>query len=126
MRRIQVLGQGWPLAAVGILALWTPTDDGLTLCPFALLTGTACPGCGLSRALAWMVRGDLARSWSYHPVAGLLALEIAAGWGLWMLRRRGRAAWLQQRWVDAALLGTAVLLVVVWVLRWISGTLPPV
>jgi hypothetical protein len=73
-----------------------------------------------------MVRGDLARSWSYHPVAGLLALEIAAGWGLWMLRRRGRAAWLQQRWVDAALLGTAVLLVVVWVLRWISGTLPPV
>lgn len=36
-------------------------------CPFRLITGIYCPGCGMSRALISLFQGDLQSSWSYHP-----------------------------------------------------------
>ena len=51
-----------PGAALGLMTMASPSDDGPTLCPVALLTGVACPGCGMSRAMAWLLRGDLERS----------------------------------------------------------------
>lgn len=47
------------LGGIGCLWLW--------------LTGFECPGCGLSRALAWLVRGQLgsalAANWLIAPLA---------------------------------------------------------
>lgn len=115
-----------PVAIVAFLAMWTPTDDGPTLCPFALMTGIACPGCGMSRALAWLVRGDFGTAVTYHPLAPMLA-AIALGGTLWWLGRVTR------RWsgppvalINTVLIGFGVLLLAVWGVRMASGTLPPV
>lgn len=115
-----------PVAVVAFLAMWTPTDNGPTLCPFALMTGIACPGCGMSRALAWLVRGDFGTAVAYHPLAPLLA-AIALGGALWWLgkvtrRWRGPAVVL----INTVLIGFGVLLLAVWGVRMASGTLPPV
>jgi len=115
-----------PLAIVAFLAMWTPSDDGLTFCPFALATGTACPGCGMSRALAWLVRGDLVTSVRYHPLAPLLAAMavIAFVWRIGQVKMGWRAP--PAALINTALIGFGVMLMVVWAIRMASGTLPPV
>jgi hypothetical protein len=114
------------VAGLGFLAAWTPTDDGPTLCPFALATGHACPGCGLTRALAYLVRGDLGQTVFYHPLAPLLALGLAVAAVWWWGYRYRRWRPIPLPLVNAALISTGVALVAVWVGRMMSGTLPPV
>ena len=46
-------------------------------CPFKLLTGIDCPGCGLSRALACMLLCDPKAAFYYNPVAHLLFVQLA-------------------------------------------------
>ena len=60
-------------------------------CLFRLATGLYCPGCGGTRALRLLLKGDLIGSLVYHP---LVAYMIGAA-GIVMLlrlRERGRAA----------------------------------
>lgn len=78
-------------------------------CPFRAWTGLPCPGCGLSRALSRMMRGEWADSLRLHPFAfyvivwgGMLAgsallppqrrLRWAAGWAALEARTRLHAA----------------------------------
>ena len=49
------------LAAVGVLVL-------LYHCPFRYFFGVACPGCGMTRALLAVLRGDFAAAFGYHPL----------------------------------------------------------
>ena len=51
-----------------------------------------CPGCGMTRAVAALGRGDLAGAWALHPLSWVLTLEAAA---LWLA--------LGLRWVRSAL-----------------------
>lgn len=115
-----------PAAVFGLMTMASPSDDGPTICPMALLTGVACPGCGMSRAIAWMFRGDLERSVSYHPLAPLVVIIIVAA-VVWALGRRFRG-WRTPRAVviNGGLVVLAVLLLTVWIARLASGTLPPV
>lgn len=115
-----------PMAAFGLATMASPSDDGPTLCPVALLTGMACPGCGMSRALAWLVRGDLETSLAYHPLAPLI-LMVGLVAVVWALGRR-YGGWKAPRtaWINSGLVGLAVLLMAVWVTRFMTGTLPPV
>jgi hypothetical protein len=115
-----------PAAAIAFLALITPGDDGPTVCPFALLTGTACPGCGMTRAVSYLLRGDWASAIHYHPLAPLVLTMGVAGWGWCLLRRAELVRPLPPRLVQAALIGTGVMLLGVWVARAALGTLPPV
>jgi hypothetical protein len=114
-----------PLAAVGLALLVDPHHDGPTLCPFALLTGTACPGCGLTRAAAWLIRGDLGAALSLHPLVLLVAAWAVAGW-VGLVLGTGGARPVARRVIDRALLVTAASFVLVWVVRLAGGTLPPV
>ncbi len=115
-----------PLAMVGLLAAIRPGDDGVTVCPFALLTGMACPGCGMTRAASYLVRGDFSNALTYHPLVPLIALLSVGGWAWFLLRRSGRVEPLPTRWVNAALIVTGIMLLGVWAARLLSGTLPPV
>jgi len=59
-------------AAVGALGLifaylLPPQGGGITSCGFHLLTGSPCPGCGLTRSVCQTAHGDLVTAWSYHP-----------------------------------------------------------
>lgn len=109
-----------------VLLVAEPGDDGPTICPFALVTGVACPGCGLTRAAAALVRGDFTTSLAYHPLAIVTGLWLAGAWGVSVLRRRGRTVNLSPRFVNGLLIATAALFVLTWVVRYATGSLPPV
>ncbi|MEX0797649.1 MAG: DUF2752 domain-containing protein [Acidimicrobiia bacterium] len=115
-----------PLLAVGFLAVAPTADDGPTVCPFALTTGVACPGCGMTRAAGYLLRGDLSSALRYHPLVILIAVQAMAGWGWWMLRRSETVRPMSTRITNAIFIGTGVSLVVVWLLRLWAGSLPPV
>ena len=115
-----------PMFAALVLATYTPSDDGPTVCPFALLTGTACPGCGMTRAFGYLARGDLASALRYHPLVILIAIQATAGWVWFVLRSRGKVRQLSARFTSAILVGTGVSLIAVWLLRLYLGALPPV
>jgi hypothetical protein len=80
----------------------------------------------MTRALAWLLRGDISRSFGYHPLA-LPAAIGTIGAVLWYAGRRWRG-WdaPPTRLTNSVLISFGVLLVVVWVVRLASGTLPPV
>nr|WP_307777157.1 DUF2752 domain-containing protein [Flavobacterium panacis] len=37
-----------------------------SFCPFKMLTGFPCPGCGITKSLVYFYQGDLYKSMSYH------------------------------------------------------------
>jgi hypothetical protein len=115
-----------PIAVLGLLASIRPEGPGATICPFALFTGMACPGCGMTRAASSLMRGDFSTALGYHPLVPLIALLAIGGWAWFLLRRSGRVEPLPTRWVNTILIGTGVMLLGVWAARLLSGTLPPV
>jgi hypothetical protein len=115
-----------PLGLVLLVLAGGSGTDGPTLCPFALMTGVACPGCGMTRAAAHLVRGDVAGAIGYHPLIPLIAILAVGGWAWFLLVRTGRARPPTGRAINAVLIATGVLLIGVWVARLVSGTLPPV
>jgi Protein of unknown function (DUF2752) len=115
-----------PFLAMALLRLVTPTDDGPTFCPIALFTGVACPGCGMTRAAAALLKGDIAGAIRYHPLVFVVGAQLIAAWVWYLLRRSGKARPMSQAAVNVMLTMTLVLLVAVWVARLVAGTLPPV
>lgn len=114
-----------PIAGAAALAVF-PVGAAPTMCPFALVTGTACPGCGLTRAAAALVQGDLGTALSLHPLV-LVVFAWALGW--WMTglaRRRGKPSSLDGALVNRLLIATGVVFVLTWVVRLAAGSLPPV
>jgi len=68
------------LAAAGgaVLYRWDPATSGLyPLCPFFLLTGWYCPGCGSLRALHQLLHGNWGAAFVLNPLL-VLALPFAA------------------------------------------------
>jgi hypothetical protein len=115
-----------PLLAIAALLAVNPTDDGPTLCPIAFMTGVACPGCGMTRAASALLRGDVDIALDYHPLIPLIVALAIAGWAWTMLGRVGKVGPIPHRVVNLVLIGVGVSLVAVWLLRFASGTLPPV
>lgn len=119
-----------PLAVgtVGLVALIAvdPPDVGVPWCPSAIIFGVACPLCGLTRGVARLVRGDVAASIEFHPLAWLVLAVIVGAWLAWLGRRAGWWRWRSirtERWtVSLATLG----LVATWVYRATTETLPPI
>lgn len=59
-----------PLAAVAVAALL------FYRCPFKLITGLDCPGCGLTRAFCSILLGDFQAAVMYHPLSLLIFAEL--------------------------------------------------
>lgn len=115
-----------PLAVIGVLLAAPLADDGTTICPFALSTGVACPGCGMTRAASALVRADLGTAVAFHPLVPAIALLAATGWVWYLLRRTGRVQAMSNRMLNGVLVATALALVGVWLARLMTGTLPAV
>ena len=67
-----IYAAGWLLLLVGIILLAVkrifPADFALPPCVFHKWTGYYCPGCGGTRAVKALLRGDVIGSFFYHPV----------------------------------------------------------
>lgn len=117
----------WGISAVLAVA-------GLTRCPSAVLFHSACPGCGVTRALRLFAHGDLAASLALHPLAlpatlATLAVAVAVSWVT--LLRGSPTALVADRFGRAAVIGfvlVQVALVALWIARMfgVLGGLPPV
>lgn len=65
-----------------------------TVCPFAILSGFACPACGMSRAVLLFLAGKPLLSFSLHPLAMLWpALILYLGYFRYFRARRAPFAW---------------------------------
>ncbi len=68
------------VGALGAAALISPetVDDGPVLCPFRLVTGLPCPGCGLTRSWVHLLHGQVGDATAANPF-GIVALLVAVG-----------------------------------------------
>lgn len=103
-----------------------PTTSGPTICPFALVSGHACPLCGGTRAAAALVQGDPALAWNLHPLVFALAPIAVIGWVAWLGTTRGWWDAPSPTTINRLTLGLGVASLAVWIARAVTGSLPPV
>lgn len=114
---------------VGALPLLT----GIAICPIATVFHRPCPGCGMTRAILFLLHGNVGASLSMHPLAvPTAAVQIgvaAASIGVTLERgtpfdilktRYGRASVI----VATIVLGLAVVLYVVRAFGLAGGSVP--
>ncbi len=105
------------LAGAAYVAIDNPADGGAFLpCPFRSLTGLWCPGCGLTRATHYVLRGDLVTALRFNLFVMPILAAIVAGWATWMLRATGRDVGVWRRvplWVPGVLTVAAIAFAVV-------------
>ena len=56
------------------------------MCPFKLLTGVPCPGCGMTRAYLYLFEGDIQGAFYFHPLFWLIPLLV-------LLSFSGKSPW---------------------------------
>ncbi|MBQ7567946.1 DUF2752 domain-containing protein [bacterium] len=88
------------LAALGgwlLLAYYPSYSKAFPKCVLYQLTGLYCPGCGATRAVYSLLRGDLYHAWRYNPLL-IASLPFLLWWGyrtlLWQYLARPIPSWL--------------------------------
>lgn len=56
---------------VAVKSIWK------AFCPMLIFTGLPCPGCGMTRAVLYLLQGQWTRSFNLHPAAALWVLFVA-------------------------------------------------
>ncbi|CAL9399646.1 hypothetical protein SUDANB121_01445 [Nocardiopsis dassonvillei] len=82
----------WPLGAgaaflagATLLHFVSPNEPGnYPTCPWLMLTGTFCPGCGTMRAIALTTHGDILGAVSMNPLLALLVPYILWAYVRWI------------------------------------------
>lgn len=95
-----------------------------TLCPFALLLGYPCPGCGMGRSVWACLNGEFTTAFTYHPLGPpLLAATLLAG-SLSLTAKKSAVARNVQRGIERWTRGHAVWLALlavtfgIWIARF--------
>lgn len=87
-------------------------------CPWRTLTGLDCPGCGGTRALYALTRGDVALAVDHNVLVVALLPVLVAVWMLWFARRIGQGRDARAPLPPAvASMGFAITVTVFWVVR---------
>lgn len=82
----------------------------LTLgCPIRLLTGIACPGCGMTRALVALLRLDFSLALEMHPLVLLVPVAVI----IYLLRKR-----IPKKAMTALCILTLALMLTVYIVRF--------
>ena len=118
-----VLVAGVVLAASVVLHVRDPHRDGSYLyCPWLLLTGTYCPGCGGLRAVNDLTHGEIGAAASSNLMfVGSIPLLLLL-WSRWFLDRwRGVRRAVDERQALAWALAFAAVSLAFWVVRNLPG-----
>jgi len=113
---------GGVVAAVAAAALTGDgTETGPVLCPFRRCTGAYCPGCGGTRAVGRLLRGDLVGAWHQHPYVVLLAAQSMILGGAWFTGSGQRLV--RRTWLPVLILNVAAM-ITIWMFRLAIGDIP--
>ena len=123
-RRLIWAVSGPASAAAWLIAARLIDPDGISSCPVRRLIGLPCPGCGVSRALLALGRGEWASALALHPLAPLLVLEAFLLWLLWGSVEARRSSWPSRTAILGWLGVNGAALVALWLWRLAAGTLP--
>lgn len=87
------------------------------VCPFYVLTGLYCPGCGSGRAATALVRGHFAEAFRYNPLLFLLGFPFGLV-AIWELLAYTLPCRMRHTCVPQWLVWTILVVVVLfWILR---------
>lgn len=94
----------------------------IPLCPWAIATGTPCPGCGLTRATLEWCKGHFATAYHLHPLVFVAtpAAAVTMGLAVWSYLKVGKARYSPavMRWLLPPLKVLYVVMLAVWVVRF--------
>lgn len=103
------------LAGLGLAVLYFLLDPArypFPRCPFFVLTGLYCPGCGSQRALHALLHGEVVRAAGLNLLAVLsapvLAVGAVDGTRAWLTGQPRRAAILYSPWLGRLVAGSTV------------------
>ena len=106
---------GRPLAVAGLavaglayVGLRNPASGGFLPCPFHAAMGLWCPGCGMTRALHGLLRGDVAGALSSNLFLPVVIVVVGWAWLAWVVPSLPPITRLVPSWVWTALIGLAV------------------
>ena len=120
------IGELCGLMGVVLLVLAASFFD-FVICPFRLVFGFSCPGCGLTRASTAMLNGDWAQMWTFHPLAPIILPMVILIFGNLFLQALG---WTKRDFLHRIPLPVTIvfgtILVGVWIARMLGwyGCLP--
>ncbi|HPU13199.1 MAG TPA: DUF2752 domain-containing protein [Aeromicrobium sp.] len=110
------------LGALALLANVSPEEPGhYPTCPFLMISGLYCPGCGSLRATHALLHGDLATAWDRNPLAFVLLPVVAISWVAWGLRLLGYNAWHPTRVHPGWIWGLLTVVLIYWIARNVPG-----
>jgi len=95
-------------------------DDGPVLCPWRLITGYPCPGCGGIRAMSSICTGQFEQAWLLNPIA-FLACFVVIVWAFRitpLIKFAGKASALFR---SQSFSLQVVILSLVYALAWIAA-----
>src|SRR5436190_9730354 len=98
-----------------------PQGSEFTICFVRRFAGIACPGCGMTRAIASLAAGRWGEAWRFHPLSFLIAAELTVGWAIWGAGLLGGRTLVSRSSVNRLLVLNAALLLVVWTARFALG-----
>lgn len=108
------------LALVAVYFTLDPSTMRFPRCPFLVLTGWRCPGCGSQRAVHALLHGDVAAAWRFNA-ALVAALPVIALLLVAEVRRTRSPRFYLQVNSTSMLIGCAAALLLWWLARNIFG-----
>lgn len=111
------------IAVAAVYYLYNPAAEGagwFPRCPWLMLTGLKCPGCGSQRAIHALLHADVAAAWRYNA-ALIISLPLIAVllWGETV--RRSRPDTYRRLNSTRVIITTFSLIALWWILRNIFG-----
>jgi Protein of unknown function (DUF2752) len=108
-------------AATVFVSAVDPNEPGhYPTCPFLMLTGLYCPGCGGLRTVYALAHGDPVTALGLNPFVVVLVPVLVALWGRWVLRS----------WRGASFNGKSIHTAYIWIFLalmiafWVARNVP--